>query len=249
MKQKFKPLLLYLFLVSLCSVLSAQSIEKSALEFVKKCSSCHTIGNPDSDLDGPDLADALKYSDAELDEAFDSMEEEIEEKISAELRAGYTAFFRTDDPVSVLNKAIEASENLFGEGLEAGDVVRGKSLYNGSEPFKNGAVSCMSCHDQFGKDALGGSLGPSLVGLYDKMGKTRLFNGIRSSKYKVMKHVYGDQKVTDQEAVHLTTYFESVKGEPASVGIFSFIGYGVVFGLIMLGMLAFVYRNRLRDEY
>ncbi len=143
---------------------------------------------------------------------------------------------------------ITESENSFGEGLKEGSIETGKSLYDGTVRFENGAISCSSCHDQFGSDKLGGALGPSLEGIFDKMGKTRLFNSIRNSKYKIMKNIYTeDHKVTDQEAVHLTTYFESVKSDKANKGIGPFIGYGIGFMLFIFILLGVIYRNRLKD--
>ena len=225
----------------------SQDLKKSVSYYIEKCSSCHSIGDPDSELDGPDLTDALEYSKEELDESFDSMEEQIEEKISIELRNGLIDFFKSSDPVNILKEYIKKSENSFGEGLDDGDVKIGKSLYNGSLKFEKGAIACNSCHDQFGSDKLGGLLGPSLVGIYIKMGKARLFNGIRSSKYKVMKDIYNEKKVTDQEAVHLTTYFESVKDEKASIGENAFYGYGIGFMFFIFILLGIIYRNRLKE--
>jgi mono/diheme cytochrome c family protein len=244
---KLVILLLVTVLANTCNLV-AQSDLKIETRFLNKCATCHTVGNPDSDLDGPDLTDALAYTNEELNDSFDSMEETIEEKIDSTFRSELITLFRDSEVIKRIQKAIEESENSFGEGLEEGDIALGKMLYNGKKRFENAAVSCASCHDQFAGGKLGGSLGPPLENVYEKMGRLRLFNGIKNSKYKVMKDVYDQKKVTDQEAVHLTTYLESVKSEKSNSGLTSFILLGLLFSAISIGVLAFLYRNRLRDE-
>ena len=80
---------------------------------------------------------------------------------------------------------------------------KGKRLFRGQRTLQNGGPACISCHHFVNE---GGALGPDLTLIKDKASGVVLQSAIENSSYKIMRSIYGKQKITPEEALHLSEY-------------------------------------------
>ncbi|MBN8458202.1 MAG: c-type cytochrome [Verrucomicrobia bacterium] len=180
-----------------------------AARFLTSCSGCHTL--TDVKLTGPGLANAMKWTDAELKAGIKKMEAKVG-PIKDEDIAALAAFIKdTNAPKRIAAEQEKMQARLLAK-MDPPDAGLGKALFAGKKGLKNGGLSCASCHAVHGE---GGNLGPDLTGLFKKIGgKQPLVSAITNAKYKIMEPHYARHPVTLQEALHLTEYFSKI--DPAA---------------------------------
>lgn len=124
------------------------------------------------------------------------------------------------------------------QDIPSGDPFRGKALFMGSIPFRNGGSSCIACHNIAGIDAQGGTFGPDLTTAYSKYGDAGLVSILASMPFQTMNSLYGNRTLTLQEQADLKAFIQqATPGQPAHI-----FGALVVFAVIgMVGLLLLVH--------
>jgi mono/diheme cytochrome c family protein len=133
--------------------------------------------------------------------------------------------------------------------LPIGDAGKGRDIYTGKIPLKHGGAACLSCHNISGVGALGGgSMGNDLTKAYSALGEQGIASILKTPPFPIMKEIYAEQPLTEDEIAHLVAFLQEVSGggEPTpaqSPRIFIIIG--VVGFLIIAGVFQFLWRRRL----
>ena len=217
--------------------------DRQAELFVLKCAGCHTVGQ--GKLTGPDLIKATESPLVDLIQAIRRMQEQVGPMEESEIK-GHASFIKSLNVRERIKKEFERLSKIAEAKLEPPNIKIGENLFIGRKPFKNGGVSCNSCHTtRQAKRWGGGKLGPPLTEVFKDFSKANLISAIVNSQWKVMKDVYKEHKITKQEAVHIVAYLESIKDkdiekEKPIFHVISFIGF-----LLLLLATAFFYRKRL----
>ncbi len=221
--------------------------DKQAKLFVLKCAGCHTIGK--GKLTGPDLIKSSELPIDDLIQAVKRMQEKVGPMEDTEIK-GYSDFIKSSNVQERIAKEFERLSKIAEAKLEPPNPKIGRDLFLGKRPFQNGGTSCNSCHTtKETKGWGGGKLGPPLTDVFKNFSKANLASAIVNSQWKVMKDVYKDHKITQQESVHLVAYLDSVKDKKIQKPspMFHLLSLGGV--LILLGLVSFFYKNRLTDVH
>jgi mono/diheme cytochrome c family protein len=211
--------------------------DAAAQLYLQKCAGCPTVGG--GKLTGPDLNQAATWPAPDLDPAIKRMEAKVGPL--------------PDDQVATLRDLLKSSdvkERLKAEAERAAAAVAAKfdppsadlgaQLFAGRKALANGGVACVACHSV---DGTGGTLGPDLAGVYERLGETPLVSAVEKSNFKIMDAAYRDHAVTKQEALHLTKYFSTIApGQPPART--SVPAAGLVAGIALAAVLGLMYRRR-----
>lgn len=193
--------------------------------FVTDCAACHTIGGGDGD--GPDLAPATRWSDADLRAAVERMSENVVTMTPGQI-ADMVSLLRSPD-VTVRLAAARRRVAASTAPAEPGSAVEGRALFSGSAAFSNGGLPCASCHAYEGN---GGSLAVALDGAAARIGRPSLLKAAESPPWAVMRAAYGKRPVTKPEAAHLAAF---LAGERPGSGTTVRDGPPVLPALALLG--------------
>ncbi len=219
--------------------------DQQAELFVLKCAGCHTVGK--GKLTGPDLIKSSEFPVSDLIQAIKRMEEKVGPMEDEEIK-GYASFIKSVNVQERIVKEFERLSKIAEAKLEPPNSKIGKDLFLGKRTLQNGGVSCNACHStKEAKGWGGGKLGPSLNDVFKDFSKANLASAIVNSQWKVMKDVYNDHKVTQQESVHIVAYLDSIKNneDQKTSPMFHILSLGG-FLLLVLGT-AFFYRKRLKS--
>jgi mono/diheme cytochrome c family protein len=230
--------------------------------FDQKCAGCHTIGG--GDLAGPDLQGLADRRDQAWVEAFvrdpaaviesgDPIAKELLDKygvvmpnlgVSDAQLAALVAFlgFEQQAPPTTDTTPTEP------EPAPAGDVDRGKLLFEGSERFDAGGPSCLSCHSVAGVGALGGGqLGPDLTGAFAKYGGEKGLQGVLEAVgFPTMAPIFSRKPLTADERADLVAFLESAADDQRSgrqAGKLVGLSAGVAAAIALLALV--IWRRRL----
>jgi len=134
-------------------------------------------------------------------------------------------------------------------GPAAGDAGVGRNIYTGKTSLRNGGAACISCHNIGGIGALGGgTLARDMTDAYSRLGDAGLASIMKTTPFPIMKDVYGNRPLTDEEIAHLAAFFREA-GRPerpaAARGPGTFIIVGIAGVIIIAGVFQFVWRRRL----
>ncbi len=223
MKESFRILLLTIFLALYPFISSGKDLpseaEKGESLFLQKCSSCHTIGS--GRLVGPDLMGVTERRSSDwLEEFIMDPQKLIDKKdpIALKLLDDYKikmppAGLNREEIKLVISFLSQRKEPRQTEGKDvmilAGDADRGKALFTGSIPFKNGGSPCIACHTMRGISIPGGTLGPDLTASIKNYGKDGLKSVLLAVQFPTMQPLYGKKPLTEQEVADLISFFES----------------------------------------
>lgn len=232
-------------IVAFFIVAQASSALDAASLFSQKCAGCHTVGGGSSV--GPDLAPTKKWDSGTLHTAVKGMEKNAgplsDEEVDAlvqYLKGGSSASIKKDGvtahSAATLAPAMPPPKE---KQAEPGSSQRGKSLFFGEEPLKNGGLSCIACHSA-GK----GSMGPDLSTISSKMTEVALVAACEHTPYKVMKHAYKDHPVTRQEAIDIGKYLFNLKDHPERQTQFPWHLAALLVAACIIAAIAYGYRNR-----
>ena len=211
--------------------------------FEKNCSSCHSIGGGDGG--GPDLkgvgskrsADWLVKmitDPARLTAEKDPAQAELVKKFGMEMP---NLGISTDDaqkivaflgggapaaagaPSTPSASAEPAPQEKPAEVVVTKELLgTGRDLFTGKQRFAKGGAPCVSCHRLDYPGVYGGALAADLTGLYSKMGESGVRGVLKSLSFPVMKKIYADRPLTDEEATALTALFKDAAARKQAPG-------------------------------
>ena len=244
--KSLRPYLLLLPLTLMAAAGSAYADGGKEI-FDKQCASCHTIGGGDGggpDLKGvttkrpaewmtrvitePDkLAADKDPAQLELVKKFGmempnlGISRDDAQKLVAFLGGG-SAPAKNGAATGTVPPA--ASESSPAEAPKADLVVTkellasGVALFTGKEPFAKGGAPCVSCHRLSYPGINGGALAADLTSLFDKMGESGVRGVLKSLSFPVMKKIYAERPLTEDETTALTALFKdaAARKHPAS---------------------------------
>ncbi|QXE92311.1 cytochrome c [Geomonas subterranea] len=241
--------------------------------FDKHCTSCHSIGGGDGggpDLKGvggrrsaewlvkiitdPGKLTAEKDpAQAELVKKFGFEMPNVgvnrgdAEKIVAFLGGGAAA--PAGAPAAAGGK--EAAAPAAGEAPQPAEIVvtkellaTGRDLFTGKQRFAKGGAPCVSCHRFDYPGVYGGALAADLTNLYGKMGETGVRGVLKSLSFPVMKKIYAERPLTDEESAALTALFkDAATRKHAACDPYPAAGLGF-FALCLIAVLLFKRRTK-----
>jgi hypothetical protein len=133
----------------------------------------------------------------------------------------------------------------------AENVENGRDLFMGYVHFEHEGPPCMGCHSVGNNGLLGGgAMGPDLTNVFSQRSQTEILAVLSNTGRKispVMRPIYTDHPLTWEEQVDLLAFLETSVGQPESDKELLVIGISIVGFLAAVGVLGFVYRNRLRS--
>ena len=201
--------------------------------FDKQCARCHTIGGGDGA--GPDLKGVGAKHPADwlvrmitapdkLTAEKDPAQLELVKKFGMEMpnlgvsgddAQKVVAFLGAGGaPAAAGAPAPGAGEAKPAEAPKAELVVTkellsaGRDLFTGKVSFAQGGAPCVSCHRLSYPGINGGALAADLSGVWDKMGESGVRGVLKSLSFPVMKKIYAERPLTDEEKTALTALFK-----------------------------------------
>ncbi|MBI3650896.1 MAG: c-type cytochrome [Acidobacteria bacterium] len=250
---------------------AAQNLPPGAVDFEKRCYSCHNING--GDKKGPDLKGLLDRRSKEWLREFIQAPAAMNRKGDADANALFKKFapeIMPDQPLapeqidgilSLIESLTKKGETFIPTGaklsraIEAGDIDAGREAFTGKVALNNGGASCIACHNINGVGRFGGgTLGPDLTAVNTKYKDPELISILQNPNFPTMKSVFGAKPLTDEEIVKLFAYFQSAKfanpaaqTQPAVAPLnlwFPAIGFlGLVLSFVTLNR---IWKNRLR---
>jgi mono/diheme cytochrome c family protein len=97
-------------------------------------------------------------------------------------------------------------------------LATGVALFTGKEAFAKGGAPCVSCHRLSYPGINGGALAADLTSIFDKMGESGVRGVLKGLSFPVMKKIYAERPLTEDEMTALTALFKdaAAKKHPAS---------------------------------
>ena len=258
----FKTLLRYLPLVLLLTSAAGARAEAGKELFEAKCTSCHSIGGGDGV--GPDLKGVGTRRDAawlvqiitgpdQLTARKDPTQLALAKKFGMEMpnlgvgrddALKIVSFLQGGEPQSPAGQATSPAATVAAppakETVPTKELLGiGRSLFTGREKFANGGAPCASCHPMRYPGVYGGTLAADLTGIYTRMGESGVRGVLQSLSFPVMKSIYPQRPLNEDEATALVAFFKDAaarnQGEcdpypPGGVGFFAlFIALAILF--------------------
>jgi len=131
---------------------------------------------------------------------------------SAPAKAGAAA---AGTPAATDAPAAAAGEAKPSEAAKPAELVvtkellsTGRDLFTGKQRFANGGASCVSCHGLRYPGINGGALAADLTGLYARMGENGVRGVLKSLSFPVMKKIYAERPLSEEEITALTALFK-----------------------------------------
>jgi mono/diheme cytochrome c family protein len=215
--------------------------------FLSRCAGCHTIG--DGVLTGPDLEPSTHWPAGDLAKAVQRMEKNVG-PMSDEQVAQLVELLRDADVKQRLSRARERQVEEMAATLEPASPSRGRDLFHGAAPLRNGGVACAACHRA---EQGGGTLAVALDDAAEKLGEQALASAAETPGFPLMRAAYGERPVTRQEALHLAAYLAQVSRQAsdspvaARAASSARVGsWGTAGAVLFLLAMAVLYRGRLR---
>jgi len=210
--------------IAFCLLTFYGSSQDGADLFKRNCAACHSIGG--GRLVGPDLAGVTKKADrvwltnfiknsADMIKSGDPAAVAIGREYNNLLMPPYGGI---DNEVSAILKFIDskggsaqsAVADTFLNAASVENVMRGKALFSGNEPFKNGGSSCITCHSVHDVAGIGGSLAKSLNLSYFMLKGQGIKAMLQSPPFPAMTNTYASHPLNDQEIYDLATYLKNI---------------------------------------
>lgn len=231
--------------------------------FDKQCAGCHTIGGGDGG--GPDLKGVVAKRKHEWLESViiepnklttnkDPIQTELVKKYGYEmpnLGIGHEDALKI---ITYLTGAGEAGATTVSPPASEQTAVvvtpeliaQGKALFTGSTRFAKGGAPCLSCHPFTYPGIAGGNLSiADLNKSYQKMGDSGMKGALKALKFPIMKKIYADRPLTDDEIAALMALFKDSAAQKGGGGSAAFpLAGGVLFVVLLLGLA--LYKRRIR---
>ena len=231
--------------------------------FDKQCAGCHSIGGGDGG--GPDLKgvaaershewlESLITDPSKLTASKDPVQAELVKKYGYEMPNLGISHEDSQKIITYLSSASGAGAAAAppaGEQLAVAVtpelIAQGKALFTGSTRFAKGGAPCLSCHPFTYPGITGGNLsGADLSKSYQKMGEAGMQGALKALKFPIMKKVYADRPLADDEIAALMALFKDSAtqkgggGRPIPFPLMS----GGLFVVLLLGLT--LYKRRIR---
>lgn len=223
---------LALALIALPSAAAAQTAQE---DFDANCAACHSIGG--GRQAGPDLKGLSQRRSREWIIKFVSDPDKMVQSgdpVATRLVKEFDGEVMPEIPDMTVQR-VEAYIKLIDErsGVKApatapaaapaepaGDPARGRGLFSGALPLKNGGPSCFSCHAAAGLPwPGGGTLGPDLTGAAARLGGPKaMASWLASPPSPTMRTIYGRSPMIPLEESDLAAYLVDAAKQGASAG-------------------------------
>ncbi|MBU5636440.1 cytochrome c [Geomonas sp. Red69] len=240
--------------------------------FDKHCASCHTIGGGDGggpDLKGvgakhpPEWLVKLITDPGKLTAEKDPAQAELvkkfgfempnvgvsrgdAEKIVAFLGGGAPAPAGAGKaaPAATAPAQAEAPQQPAEVVVTKELLATGRDLFTGKQRFAKGGAPCVSCHRFAYPGIYGGALAADLTDLYGKMGENGVRGVLKSLSFPVMKKIYAERPLTDEESTALIALFKDAAARKhAASDPYPAAGLGF-FALCLIAVLLFKRRTK-----
>jgi mono/diheme cytochrome c family protein len=264
MTNSFKLVCCCVALLVLCAIAVPLHAETAKELFEEECGSCHSIGG--GPLVGPDLMGITAKKDRAWLIAFIMNPQAMLDKGDAYALKIYKEWDETDmpdfgemgkDQIESLLVYIESQSG--GAAAQAApaakitfseeDVSKGMTMFVGTQQLKNGGAACISCHASSSiKSPVGGSLGPDLTKVAERLGGGRgLIGWMKSPPSKTMRPIYKKRPLEEDEVRALVAFLVSEKEhEVQSAGVLKFFGTGIIGAAVLLVLSALIWGKRFR---
>ncbi len=211
----------------LCGSALPAGAQETADYFRTNCMSCHTIGG--GRLVGPDLKHVSDRVDREWLVDFilnptavlgsgDAYAAKLKDEASGAVMPNIAGMSRDQaerlmdliDAESLLEESAFAGLSIGDEPFTQAHIDRGERLFLGTQALENGGPACMACHASTQIGGLGGGrLGPDLSRAYERLqGRKSLAAWLQSPATEVMRPVFKDHALTNEEIVAMVAYLE-----------------------------------------
>ncbi len=255
-----------LFLASVMS--STVFAQEPATDFRTSCMSCHTIGG--GQLTGPDLKSVTDRKDrAWLTKFIQDPKSVIDagDPYAADLvkaargvvmpalpgmtKARAEALLALIETESKLEKSQFAGVQISERPFTPDDIEKGRSIFMGAVPLRNGGPACMSCHAVQGIPLFGGgTLAPDLTTVFERyQGRKTLATWLSAPATPTMGSVYKQNQLEGEEILGLVAFFQSTLArnpDDVSTARLNFILIGLAGTLLLLGLFDIIWNKRLR---
>ncbi len=132
--------------------------------------------------------------------------------------------------------------------LPQGSATRGRELFQGTLRFQNRGPACGSCHRSAGiAFPNGGTLGPDLTGIYQRMGPEAMTVILQTLYFPTMNPIFANRPLTPQEQSDLMAFFQQSGTAPAPVVTAKIGGIAVLGLIVLLASTGAIWRDRLRN--
>lgn len=237
----------------------------AAALFEKLCYSCHNIGG--GDKKGPDLKDVTQRRTREwlqrfiltpkaLKDVGDATAVELFKKYAPEEMADQLLTADQIDQLlglieqySTKNRTFIPQSGQLARRPTPQDVPAGYRLFTGQAKLAKGGPACLGCHSVEGVGPLGGgTLGPDLTQANLRYTEVELASILKAPAFPTMSKLFANHELTDEEVVQLFAYLQAAKVYTPNVARsagHTLVG-GVVALVILLGLIHFAWRDRLR---
>lgn len=124
-------------------------------------------------------------------------------------------------------------------------IAAGLAFFTGKKQFAKGGAPCGSCHG-FGYPGVnGGNFAADLSNIYERMGEQGMKGVLRALKFPIMKKIYADKQLTDEEITALIAFAKdgAVRKVSTTGGNFPLAGVILLIGAIVI---LTVYKRRIR---
>ncbi len=230
--------------------------------FEQHCSGCHTIGG--GVLVGPDLKDVTQRRDTQWIKNFitDPSKMVASDPTAQQLRQGFSITMPTlgltpdqiDQLVAFLSDPGAAGAGAASTAVVAafpagvGDPAAGQQDNLGETALTYGGPACIACHTVQGAALLGGgSLGPDLTHVVQRLGETGVASALQNIAFPTMAGPFTNHPLTVQEQADLVAFLKDANLKQAPVPVvtpgavttktlilfsISLVGAALLFGLL-----------------
>lgn len=231
--------------------------------FDSQCASCHTLGGGDSggpDLKGIGAQRPLDWLIRVIAEPDKLSAEKDPVQLALVKKYGYEmpnlGISREDAHALALfltnGAAAPGSAGPPGEqpGKKAELAVtpelisQGVALFTGARPFAKGGAPCSACHALTYPGVAGGNLATDLSSIYEGMGEQGMKGAFKSLKFPIMKKIYADRPLTDEEITALIVFSRAASERKNETGFPLFPAAGAGLFLICIAGLT-LYKRRI----
>ena len=243
---------------------SGQALNQTAAEgqviFNQKCAACHTIGS--GVLVGPDLQAVTQRRDLDWLQRMISAPDQLianQDPILMPLLAEFNNFpmpnlgltqSEVQTVLAYLENPDSAGQSQPAVLPDSGNPQTGRQYFSGSRSLTNGGPNCIACHTTTDLPAFGGgSLGPDLTQVAQRLGDPGLASALQSLPFPTMQGVFANRMLTPDEQADLYAYFQSVKTmQPTGANRISwFWAIGIAGALVLFGLLSFYWPRQRRS--
>ena len=130
------------------------------------------------------------------------------------------------------------------------EIAHGRDLYSGGARFAKNGPACLSCHDVGAADLAGGTLGPSFVGVIDRLnGVKGLSLWLSAPPTPVMRSLYRGAPLAPDEVRALAAFIDSRRSDTPAAAfseVARLSASGAALTLVALVAIGVVWRHRFR---